>query len=143
MINTNRKEMKMGKKMNGMIQVRLEPESRERLLEAFPPKHGNVPEDSHVTIIYRPLEGDPLITRYKEGTTLAMQVLAEARDEHGQAVHIRGIETNNKYAHITISHTDAVSPAYSKKLFSQDSASIKMMDVPMNLIGTVVVINFK
>lgn len=95
----------------------LTPESRRRLLEMVPPVHPNV-YAHHVTLAHDP--DAETLAKYQplEGQRLRIPVTAVAVDDKGQAVLV-GADSENEFAHVTISCAEGVPPVYSNELMAK------------------------
>ncbi len=100
-----------------MIQVVLTPESRSRLLSAFPPMHGNK-YAHHITMAFKPSVEQAQSLAVWCGKPMNFTVVGEASDERGQVVAVSGVESNNAMPHITISCADGTKPVYSNELLA-------------------------
>lgn len=95
----------------------IDEESRKKLLEVFPPKHGTVHAD-HVTLKFKPSDTDIErfeLFRKKSGLLV---VTKEFSDDKGQCVEVVGMPEldHAQTHHITISCADGVKPVYSNEL---------------------------
>lgn len=100
-----------------MIQVVLTPESRSRLLNAFPPMHGKT-FAHHITVAFKPSMEQAQSLAASCGEPIDFTVVAEVSDEKGQAALVSGIDSNNDMPHVTISCADGTKPVYSNELLT-------------------------
>lgn len=112
---------------NMFVSAVLTPQSQRRLLERVPPVHPTV-YAHHVTLAYNP-EPDAL-ARYRplEGTRIKVPVTAVCVDDKGQAVLV-GVDSENEYAHITISCAEGVAPGYSNELLAAQHADMQHVNI--------------
>ncbi len=93
--------------------------SQSDLVHAFPYIHEKMKAE-HLTLAFKPKPNDPRLSRV--GEIIAMDVIGYAEDDLGQAVLVKpiGIETDNKYPHVTLSHDPAApgGAAYSNTLLA-------------------------
>ena len=101
------------------IGVFLTSASQSDLVHAFPYIHEKMKAE-HLTLAFKPKPNDPRLTRV--GEIIAMDVIGYAEDDLGQAVLVQpvGIDADNKYPHVTLSHDPAApgGAAYSNTLLA-------------------------
>jgi len=103
-------------------------DSRDLLLERFPPKHSQVIAD-HLTLVFRPEDVD--IALFPAGVRIKIRVLANVFDSAGHAVVVQSaLRSGQPTPHITISCADGVKPVYSNSLFTGD-----LPDVSYEVLG--------
>ena len=116
-----------------VVQAVLTPKSQRKLLQMVPPVHPNI-YAHHVTMAFNPdLE---TLARYQpmEGQRVRIPVVAVAVDDKAQAVLV-GAESENEYAHITISTADGVGPVYSNDLLaSADHQHVPLFTLEANVV---------
>ncbi len=73
----------------------------------------------HVTMAYRP--SGKVYRKYADfiGTEIIFEITEIVSNEKGQAVRVRGVPTENKHSHITVSCADGVNPVYSNTLLTR------------------------
>lgn len=105
------------------IGIFLTPQSKSKLLKAFPPAHKDLHGD-HVTLIFKPSEEE--LEKFEIGKTVRFQVSGYAVDEKGQAVAVnlpsdlRSL-SKNKIPHVTISVAPGTKPVYSNELLERET----------------------
>jgi len=110
----------------GLLVVHLDEETKAKLKElAIHPKvHCH-----HITLAYRPSQ--EVYDRYARwlDKSVHFTIVEIVTDELGQAVVVKGIETENPIAHITISCAEGTPPVYSNTLlcdvYNSESQSIR------------------
>ena len=112
---------------NMFVSAVLTPQSQRRLLEMVPSVHPIV-YAHHVTLAFNP-EPD-VLERYRslEGTRIRVPVTAVCVDEKAQAVLV-GVDSENEYAHITISCAEGVAPSYSNELLAAQHADMQHVNI--------------
>jgi len=114
------------------VGVFLSPDQQWRLFDKIFPCHENVFGD-HLTIKFRPTAEE--VAQLPLGKQVLLEVIGVAWDEKGQAALIRGVQSNNKHPHITISTARGVKPVYSNELF--EKVFTMLFDEPLILSGVV------
>lgn len=94
-----------------------------KLKNIFPPVHTNL-YYHHVTINFGVKEYPKNL-----GDMVTAYVIGYAEDENGQAVVVNGIESKNKYPHITLSCAEGIKPVYSNVLLNKGFDSVDKIEV--------------
>ena len=109
----------------------IDTESRNHILERFPPIHPNIFVD-HITLCFKPSFEEVMATDFwtdDNGEKVPFEILESAEDEFGQAVKVRirpwvdteHLPCRNEILHITISCADGISASYSNKLLQNST----------------------
>lgn len=74
----------------------------------------------HMTVKFKPSPEDMLKYNQLIGKSVKLKVIGYAENENGQAVLVEpdGVDSDNVHPHITVSCSEATSPAYSKELLA-------------------------
>lgn len=107
------------------IGVILDEESRQRLLQVYPPSFSSV-RAHHITLCHAN-ETNEMSSQFPLGTVCHVAVFAEIKDLHCQGIVIEVTATNSHdtspfQGHITVSHDPSVSPKYTKHLLESRSS---------------------
>ncbi len=73
------------------------------------------PHADHMTCVFRPESAEG----FELGAVLDLEVVGWASDEFGQAVVVRGCESDNEHPHITVACDLGTKPFYSNELLSR------------------------
>lgn len=103
----------------------LTPESKQRLLELFPPQHESV-HAHHVTLKFKPTDAD--IAVIPMGKTVSFSVIGHASNNDCQAIAVKlppDVISNNSIPHITISTAPGIAPKASNSLLANGFENTK------------------
>lgn len=100
----------------------LDDSEKAKLLARFAPVHPRV-FAHHMTMVFKPAPDHPVFARL--GEWVDVEVFATAEDAKGQAVCVRGVESDNPNPHITISCAEGTAPVYSNDLLRAGSTPVE------------------
>jgi hypothetical protein len=130
--------VKLAAKKPAYYGVFLDPQSRSSLLSWWDSNVGKPllakPFAHHMTVKFKPSPEDMAKYTPMIGQSVKLKVTGYAENENGQAVLVEpnGVDSDNAHPHVTVSCSEATSPAYSKELLS---GGFTPVDGPV-LIGT-------
>lgn len=122
-----------------MLQVVLDKESRSKLLSRFGRKHTGRVTAHHVTVAFKPTEGE--MRAFPVGKEVDVKVIGHGFDNRGQAVvvEVDGVSVKNAVPHVTVSVAEGTKPVYSNTLLSEGYDRVE----PFVLKGVCTAVTFK
>jgi hypothetical protein len=121
-------------RLRGYVALVLDPLSVERIKALA--NHSNT-HCNHVTMVFRPSPDQMGEFCSSLGRKITVRAVGLARDEQGEALLVEGIQSRNRYPHVTLSCADGVEPKYSNDLIARAIIDKTIEPVNMDISGVV------